>query len=172
MEAHLRKSGQYHRGNPRYSTFCARPGRRKAERVREVTPAILDGAACLRGPKTLLSIRQPALPHHRVTGRGHPRKVRCPVRTEIALDQAAFSTAPSFHPDRVGAPFHRVDGTGAKLRAQGGERPSRGIEHAHSTLAIDEDGEIPGIAIRGHRHVQNVFGLPQECLHNMHIDGG
>ena len=93
-----------------------------------------------------------------------------PARAEIALNQAAFSAAPSLHPDRPGAPFHGIDGGSAKLRAQGGKRPSFGIDHTHSALAVDEDGEIAGVAIAGHRNVENLFGPPQECFHNRHID--
>ena len=91
------------------------------------------------------------------------------ARTQIALEQAAFPAAPSFHADRMGPPYYGIDGGAAKLRAQGGERPSVGIEHAHAALAVDEDGQIARIAIASHRNVQNLFGLPQECSHKSHI---
>ena len=104
-------------------------------------------------------------------GRLHPGKIGW-VAAQIALEEATFAAAPAFHADRSSAPHYRIDGGGAKLRAQGGERPTLGIEHAHSTLAVDEDGEIAGIAIAGHRDVQNLFGLPQECFHNRHIGHG
>ena len=97
--------------------------------------------------------------------RTHPGEVRRAARVEIALNQAAFAAAPAFHPNRPSAPFHRIDGGGAKLRAQGGERPSLRIEHAHTALAVDHDGETAAIAISFHRNVQDVFGLPQECSH-------
>jgi hypothetical protein len=99
----------------------------------------------------------------------HPGKFRWAARAQIALEEATFAAAPAFYADCLSAPHYRIYGGGAKFRAQGGERPSLGIEHTHATLAIDEDGEIAGIAIAGHRDVQDLFGLPQECSHNWHI---
>ena len=86
-------------------------------------------------------------------------------RGQFALDQAAFSTAPSFHTDRSIAPDHGIRGGAAKLRAHRGKRPSSGVEHAHSALPIDEDSQVGGIAVAGHRDVQNLFCLPQERSH-------
>ena len=93
-------------------------------------------------------------------------------RGEIALEEAAFPSAPAFDADRAGAPFHFVGGGGAKLRAQGGERPSLGIEHAHAALAVDQDGEIAAVTIPFHCNVQDVFGLPQERFHKKLIGQG
>jgi hypothetical protein len=69
----------------------------------------------------------------------------------------------------MGAPYHRIDSSTAEFRAEGGERPSAGIEHAHAALAVHEDGEIAGIAVASHRNVQNLLGLPQKCFHEMLI---
>lgn len=92
-----------------------------------------------------------------------------PARAEIALEQTAFPAAPSFHADCMGPPYYGIDGGAAKLRAEGRERPSVGIQHAHAALTVDEDGEIAGIAAASHGDVQNLFGLPEECSHKMLI---
>ena len=112
----------------------------------------------LRGQKTLLRMRA-----------AHPGQVRHPARAEVALEEAAFPTAPSFHADRMGPPYYGIDSGAAELRAEGGERPSVGIEHAHAALAVHEDSKIAGFAVAGRRNIQNVFGLPQECFHEMLI---
>jgi hypothetical protein len=96
----------------------------------------------------------------------HPGKVRWAARVQIPLEEAAFTAVPAFDADCSSAPHYRIDRGGAEFRAKGGQRPTLRIEHAHSTLAVDEDGEVAGIAIAGHRDVQNLFGLPQECFHN------
>ena len=118
-------------------------------------------AQALRGEKALFAIR-----------RTHSGEVRYAARGEIALEEAAFPSAPAFHADRTGAPLHFVGGGGAKLRAQGWERPSLGIEYAHTTLAVDQDGQIAAVAIPFHCNIQDVFGLPQERFHKKLIGQG
>jgi hypothetical protein len=69
----------------------------------------------------------------------------------------------------MGPPYYGIDGAAAEFGAEGGERPSVGIEHAHAALTVEKDGQIAGFATASHRNVQNLLGLPQECLHEMLI---
>ena len=92
-------------------------------------------------------------------GGPHAWEVGNADRADIPLNQAPLSAAPAFHPNCAIAPFHFVNCGGAELRAQRRQRPAGGIEHAHSTLAIDQDGDIVIVGIAGHRDIQDVFCL-------------
>ncbi len=79
---------------------------------------------------------------------------------------------PAFHSNGGSAPFHLIDGGGAEFRAQSRQGPSRGIEHPHAALAVDQDGDILQGAIAARRDIQDVTGLLQKRSHEKLIGGG
>ena len=94
------------------------------------------------------------------------------MRLRIPLDQAALRAVPALHPHSGSASFHLINSGGAEFGAQGGQRPSGWIEHAHAPLAVDQDGHILQAAFTVRRDIQDVTGLLQKSAHEKLIGGG
>jgi hypothetical protein len=78
--------------------------------------------------------------------------------------EAAARAIPTLHADGAAAALHSIDRAGAEFRRRSVERPSLGLEHAHSALPVEHQQRIAQVARSARGDFEDLPGSPEECV--------